>query len=311
MTYLLLAIGLGFLVGGAESLVRGGVALALRLGVTPLLIGLTVVAYGTSAPELFVSVDAALVGASGIAVGNVVGSNIANILLILGLVGLIGPLHIDRGKALRDLGFAFVSALAFMAIALTSDSVRWGHGVAMLVALVAMGIYTWRQERLTGEALEEAKSNISSLWGSLLAVAVGLGFLVLGAKLLVDSSVEIARAFGVSEAVIGLTLVAVGTSLPELATSVVAAIHRKADISFGNILGSNIFNVLLILGIASLIAPLPIPDQMARSDGWVMLAVTAALLPAVLAGRLGRLTGAAFLAAYGVYLYSLFGTIPS
>jgi cation:H+ antiporter len=311
MTYLLLLVGLGLLVAGAESLVRGGVALALRLGVTPLLIGLTVVAYGTSAPELFVSVDAALVGASGIAVGNAVGSNIANILLILGIVGLISPIRIDRGKTLRDLGFAGVAALAFLAIALTSDAVRWFHGLAMLTALVAMGWYTYGQERLTGEALEEAQSGISSLWGSLLAVAVGLGLLVLGAKLLVDSSVEIARAFGVSEAVIGLTLVAVGTSLPELATSVVAAFHKKSDISMGNILGSNIFNMLLILGVASLLGALPIPEQIARVDGWIMLAATAALLPAVLAGELKRWMGGLFLAAYAAYILSLFPAIPS
>lgn len=312
MTYLWLLLGFGLLVGGAEALVRGGVSLAWRMGVTPLLIGLTVVAYGTSAPELFVSVDAALKGASGIAVGNVVGSNICNILLILGLVGVIRPIPVDRRSGARDLTFALAAAGAFVAVALTGDAIRWWHGLPMLAGLAAMIAYTYRQEKcLHGEGGANLPEAPRPLWVSLGAVAIGLGLLVLGASLLVEAAVDIARALGVSEAVIGLTLVAVGTSLPELATAVVAAIHGRGDISFGNILGSNILNVLLILGVASLFGALPIPAEIKAFDTWVMLAATLLLVPVVARRGIGRAWGAVALGGYCMYLFALFRTMPS
>ncbi|MEO5336985.1 MAG: calcium/sodium antiporter [Magnetospirillum sp. WYHS-4] len=307
MTYLLLAVGSLLLVIGAEFLVRGGVSLAQRLGVTPLLIGLTVVAFGTSAPELFVSVDAALAGSSGIAVGNVVGSNIINVLLVLGMVGLVAPIPLARRTTLRDIGLALAASALFLVVGWTSDAIRWGQGLVMLGLLAVIGFHTYRQERLSDAEAKDLEAPYRSLGAILLAIAAGLGLLVGGARLLVESSIAIARDFGISEAVIGLTLVAGGTSLPELVTSVVAALRGRTDISVGNILGSNISNLLLILGTASQFGTLPVPPEIMGFDAWVMLAATAVLLPpTLLGGRLGRLWGLLFLAGYGAYLHALY-----
>ncbi|WP_144186819.1 calcium/sodium antiporter [Elioraea rosea] len=308
-----LAAGLGLLVLGAEGLVRGGVGLARRLGVSPLLVGVTVVAWGTSTPELVVSVEAAMKGLGGIAVGNIVGSNIANILLILALAAVISPIAVRPEAIRRDGAFVLGAALLFIAIALSTDRLTWWHGVLCLALLAATAVITYLQERQGGtasgalHAAEAEEVQAVPLNPALAAAMVvgGIGLLVLGGDLMIGAAVNIARAFGVSEVVIGLTLIAVGTSLPELVTSVIAAIRRHSDIALGNILGSNIYNILGILGVSSLIAPTAIPAEIARTEMWVMLGATALLAPAMLTGRIGRGLGLAMLAAYAAYVARL------
>lgn len=308
-----LGLGLGLLVLGAEGLVRGGVGLSRRLGVSPLLVGVTVVAWGTSTPELVVSVEAALKGLSGIAVGNIVGSNVANILLILGVAAVISPIAVRPEAIRRDGMFVLGATALFIAIALTTDRLSWWHGVLCLGLLVGTAIITYRQERGGGtasgelhaaEAEEVQAVPMNPALGAAM-VAGGIGLLVVGGELMIGAAVNIARGFGIPEVVIGLTLVAVGTSLPELVTSVVAAIRRHSDIALGNILGSNLYNILGILGVASLIAPTEIPPEIARTEMWVMLAATLLLVPAMVSGRVGRGLGAAMLAGYAAYVARL------
>lgn len=313
MDWVWLASGLALLVLGAEGLVRGGVGLARRLGVSPLLIGVTVVAWGTSTPELVVSVEAALKGLDGIAVGNVVGSNIANILLILAVAAVITPIAVRPEAVRRDVLFGLGAALLFAAIALTTDRLAWWHGVLCLGLLGACAAVTYLQERggdIASGALHEAEAaEVQAVpVNPLLAAAMlagGIGLLVLGGELMIGAAVNIARGLGVSEVVIGLTLVAVGTSLPELVTSVLAALRRHSDIALGNILGSNIYNILGILGVASLLAPTAIPPEIVRIEMWVMLAATLLLLPAMITGRVGRPLAAVLLVAYGANLWRL------
>jgi len=305
-----LAAGLGLLVLGAEGLVRGGVGLARRLGVSPLLVGVTVVAWGTSTPELVVSVEAALEGLGGIAVGNVVGSNIANVLLILAIAALISPIAVRAEAIRRDGLFVLGATLVFIAIALTADRLAWWHGVLCLGLLAATAVITYRQERGGGTAsgelhaaeAEEVQAVPMNPALAAAMVAGGIGLLVLGGELMIGAAVGIARSFGVSEVVIGLTLVAVGTSLPELVTSIVAALRRHSDIALGNILGSNLYNVLGILGVASLIAPTEIPPEIAAVEMWVMAAASLLLVPAMVSGRVGRPLAAAMLAGYALYV---------
>lgn len=308
MEWVWLAAGLALLVLGAEGLVRGGVGLARRLGVSPLLIGVTVVAWGTSTPELVVSVEAALEGLDGIAVGNIVGSNIANIMLILALAAVISPIAV-RPEAIRRDGLFVLGATAlFLAIALTSDRLQWWHGALCLGLLAGTAVLTYLQERLGGTEsgalhaaeAEEVQAVPLNPWLAGAMVVGGIGLLVLGGELMIGAAVSIARGFGISEVVIGLTLVAVGTSLPELVTSIMAAVRRHSDIALGNILGSNIYNILGILGVASLIAPTTIPPAIARTEMWVMLGAALLLLPAMVTGRAGRPLAAAMLAGYAL-----------
>lgn len=299
--------GLAVLVLAGDALVRGAVNLSLRMGIPPLVVGLTIVAFGTSAPELIVSVQAVLRDAPALALGNVVGSNIANILLVMGIPALIAVVAVDR-EISRDFVIMLAATGLFIALA-------WGgvfgpvQGAILLAGLALMLGDCWlraRRARAGAVALEGAEPGLPG-WRIGLLLAAGLVGLPLGADLLVDGSVSIARGLGVSEAVIGLTLVAVGTSLPELATTVVAAIRRQGGVALGNVLGSNIFNLLGIIGIASLVGPIPVPEIMLTRDLWVMLA--ASVLPAVyLIARqgIGRMGGVAFLALYAAYLYSLF-----
>lgn len=298
--------GLVLLVLGAEGLVRGGVALARRLGVNPLLIGVTVVAWGTSTPELVVSIEAALKGLGGIAIGNVVGSNIANVGLILGAAALIHPIAIRPQAIRRDGAFVFTATAVFLAIALTADRLFWWHGLLCLGLLAGMTVLTYVQERrgdtpsasLHAAEAEEVGAVPLRLWLAVVMVVGGIALLAVGGELMIGAAVNIARAFAVSKVVIGLTLVAVGTSLPELATSVVAAVRRHPEIALGNILGSNIYNILAILGVASLIAPVPIAPEIVRVEMWVMSGFALFLLPALVTGRVVRALGAALVAAY-------------
>lgn len=302
---LLVLGGLALLVLGGDLLVKGAVNLALRLGITPLVVGLTVVAFGTSAPELLVSLSAALGGSSGIALGNVVGSNIANVLVILGFTALVSVVT-TKGHDLRESWAMMMGAsVLLIGLAATGRIGMWG-GIVLLLALVAV---LWRQLS-TGRVddSDEIEGAEPGARGLRIALWLGGGLvaLPLGANLLVNGATQIAQDFGISDTVIGLTLVAVGTSLPELAASVAAALKGRADMALGNVVGSNIFNILAILGITSIVTPLPIPPEMLRLDLWVMLATSALLAPFLFKGiALTRPVGGALLAGYAAYVWVL------
>lgn len=313
MTVLSLGAGLLLLVIGGEALVKGAVAVAKRLGISPFLIGLTLVGFGTSTPELVASLQAALIGSPGIAIGNIVGSNIANVLLILGLSAIILPLATTKAAFRRD-GTALIGAsLAFVAVVLLGTIDRWA-GLVFLGLLAGYTVYSYRTERRTHDAaalVHEAEAaeveetpprGLGPPTGAAMAVA-GIAAVVLGADLLVGAAIAIAEAAGVSETVIGLTLVAVGTSLPELVTSVMAAMRGHGDVAFGNVIGSNIFNVLGIAGLTAVVIPIPVPPDIARLDVWVMLAAALLLVLFAATGwRIVRWEGVAFLATYAAYL---------
>ncbi len=310
MTILLIIAGLILLAVGGDILVRGAVAIAGWLGVSPLLAGLTIVGFGTSTPELVTSLFAAFDGAPGIAVGNVVGSNIANILLILGISALVLPLAIEPSAFRRDgtaLGLATLACLAAVLIGVLSRPV----GFILLALLVVYIVWAYRSERLTPDAEGAKHEHIAKDAGSAgttLPVAVGLAVLgiagtILGARLLVDGAIDIARDFGIGETIIGLTVVAVGTSLPELVACVIAALRRHADVAIGNVVGSNIYNILGILGVTAVVRPIDIPAQIAAFDIWVLLAATALLGLFLRTGwTLKRWEGGLFLALYAGYI---------
>ncbi len=299
MTYLFFALGLVALFFGGEFLVRGATAIAKHFRLSPMVIGLTIVGFGTSAPEMLVSVQAALAGQPAIAIGNVLGSNIANILLILGISALIAPLIIPVRKLWRDLGFMLL-ATAVIWVMLLDGNVTRLDGVLLALGLIIFLATAF----LTGKVEpDEANEGDIPQWKAWAMTLGGLVVLVIGARLLVDSSTEIARAFGISEAVIGLTIVAVGTSLPELATSVIAAIRKQTEIAVGNIVGSNIFNIFGILGVTALIAPIPADPRFASVDmPWVAAAAIGLTILAFILGGLPRIAGALLLAVYAGYV---------
>lgn len=309
MTILFLLLGLVLLVAGGELLVRGAVQLAQKFRISPLLIGLTLVGFGTSTPELVTSLQAAFAGSPGIAVGNVVGSNVANILLILGITALIFPVLVAKETFKRDgvvLGLATLMCLG---------AVLYGQltpilGAVFVAALAGYIIFAFRQERQTNAAADAAggivadapKQSAALIALDIVFVIGGLALTILGARFLVTSAIDIARDFNVSETVIGLTIVAVGTSLPELVTSVMAALRKHSDIAFGNIVGSNIYNILGILGVTAMVKPVLVPPQIASLDIWVMIGATALLfLTATSRWRIGRVEGGIMLAAYVAY----------
>lgn len=294
MSLTMLIAGFGLLLVGGELLVRGAVALAVRLGMSPLLIGLTVVAFGTSSPELVVSLDAAISERPGLAVGNVVGSNIANILLIMGIGALIRPVLTRTGSLLRDGGVLLVATLATMGIAYWASSFDWWHGGLMLALLVGYVTMSYMREARIAPPQQGAETPTHEypLWLALGLSALGLAALVLGAEWLVEGAVAAARAIGVSDEIIGATVVAVGTSVPELAIVIVAASRGHTDLMFGNIVGSNIFNCLCILGITALAVRVPVDWSAIGFDMLVMGGVTALLLVLAATGRrLTRLEG--------------------
>lgn len=307
---LYILIGVLLLTSGGEALIRGSLAAANRMGISPLLSGLLIVGFGTSAPELVVSIDAALSQRPDIAIGNVVGSNIGNILLILGLCALITPLAV-RPLILRRDAVTVVAASILFLVLVDGDALARFDAAILLLALVAYLLWAYWTER-TGhapsatlhraEAQELTALPKTTLW-IFMAVALGLGLLIAGSQILLKGAVGIADSFGVSETVIGLTLVAVGTSLPELAISVIAAFRRHADVAIGNILGSNIFNLLGILGISALLQPLPVHVRVLQFDQWVMLGTSLILLLFLHTGnRLSRVEGGLLLLGYGVYV---------
>ena len=313
MLYLQVLGGLLLLVLGGDALVRGAVAVARRLGLSPLLIGLTLVGFGTSTPELVTSLQAAFAGSPGIAVGNVVGSNTANILLILGVAAVIYPVVTSRSALLRDGGVVLLAALAAVAIVLYGQLV-WLAGGVFVILLAGYIVYSYLRERVVKDdaaAMHEGEVEIAEPGPHSLPLALalsvgGIGLTILGAKLLVDGSIELAAAAGISETLVGLTLVAVGTSLPELVTSVMAAVRRHGDVAFGNVLGSNIYNVFGILGVTAMVKPIPVPAEIAVFDIWVMLAATLLLLAVAATGwRISRAEGGVLLAGYGAYIAAL------
>jgi cation:H+ antiporter len=306
MTWTLLqtAAGLAMLYFGGESLVRGASALAARLGVSALAIGLTVVAFGTSTPELVVSLDAALSGANDISVGNVVGSNIANIALILGLASLIRPVLVEAKVVRIDAPIMIVASLGSIGV-LANGTVSRVEGALLVSCLVAyVGFTSWQARRESSAVREEFASAAAEApakaWVATLLVVAGLALLVAGGHALVAAAVELATALGVGQAAIGLTIVAVGTSLPELATSVIAALRGQGDIAVGNVVGSNIFNILGVLGITAGVRPLH-PGGITWLDLSVMVALAGALALMLVGRRLGRTEGALLLASFVGY----------
>lgn len=329
MTAIVSLVG-GFilLIIGGELLVRGAVKTAERLGVSPLLIGLTLVGFGTSAPEMAISVQAALDGSPGIAIGNFVGSSISNILFILGAAALLAPIAVSSKALSRDGTFVLVTALIFAAVSFTlpfDGTVGWCF-IALLVLYLS---YAYRQERVVtdrdhtsayelAEGYSQMRDQPGRGWsakkiqrqaliiGPLLMAAAGLAAIVFGGRLLVDGAVAIAREFNVSETVIGLTIVAIGTSMPEFVTSVVAAIRGQPSVAVGNILGSNIYNILAVGGITAIMSPTEVPKQIIVYDNLVLIAACILmLLFARSSFRISRLEGGLLLACYCAYIYTL------
>ena len=310
MEFAFASLGLIILLLAGDVLVKGAVNLSLRLGIPALIVSLTVVAFGTSAPELLISIKAVLDGVPGLALGNVIGSNTANVLLILGIPALIFGLAAGsdtrRSYVFMMLGTALFIGLGFL------GPYRWWGGLILLGALGLILLDSARDVMAHRRAangapdedvgIEEADPDMP-WWKILGFLALGLIGLPIGADLLVDSSVSIAQAFGVSDTVIGLTLVAVGTSLPELATTVMAALRRHSDVALGNVIGSNMFNLLGIIGVAALVGQIPVDPALLRFDVWVMLAASLVLAPFVfLRWGMGRLVGALFTALYLGYI---------
>ncbi len=304
---LLFAVGLAALILGAELLVRGASRLALALGITPLVVGLTVVSIGTSAPEMAVSVGGALAGTPDLALGNIVGSNIANVLLILGLVAVIVPLIVDKQLVWLDVPVMLAASLLVWLMAADGRIARW-EGALLLAGAGAYLLMLLRNARRSPEqaatppvpaAAPQAK------WLQLLLMVAGLALLVLGARWLVSAATQVASALGLSELIIGLTVVAVGTSLPEIATSILSALRGQRDLAVGNVVGSNIFNLLLVLGLTALLAAggVPVQTPALSFDLPVMVAVAIACLPIFFTGHcIARWEGAVFLGYYIAYV---------
>ena len=304
MIYLWLAVGFVCLIYGGNLLVEGSVQLARRLGVSPLLIGLTLVGFGTSTPELVTSLLAVFEGSEGIAVGNVVGSNIANILLVLGVAAVLSPVQVDLKSFRRDGSFLTLATVALI-IAVLLGRIGFLMGCILVGLLIFYVVYSYLSDKKLQAAQADSTPSGKPLWAFVKTVA-GIGLTLLGAKLLVKNATQLAEQWHISKSVIGLTVVAVGTSLPELITSIMSAIHKHNDVAFGNVVGSNIYNSLFILGITAVFAPIVIQEKMGF-DLWVMLGTTAALIGIALwKKQFSRGIGMLFLLAYAGYVWRLF-----
>ncbi len=318
MDLIFAGLGLVILLLAGDALVRGAVNLSLRLGVPALIVSLTIVAFGTSAPELLIAVKAILEGVPGLAMGNVVGSNTANVLLVLGIPALIYGLDTRSCETRRNYIYMLGSTVLFMGLALMGV-ITWVQGLVLL-AVLALILGAAFREALAHrkKAREQAQKEVEDVegadpsmpgWKIAMFLVLGLVGLPLGASLLVDASTSIAREFGISETIIGLTLVAIGTSLPELATTVMAAMRRQADVAIGNVIGSNMFNLLAIVGIASFVGPIPVSPGILQFDMWVMLAASLVLAPFVFfKWHMGRAWGLVLASLYVVYILVLLGT---
>lgn len=311
----LLILGLVLLVGAGDALVRGAVALSLKLGIPALIVSLTVVAFGTSAPELLISIKAAIDDAPGIALGNVVGSNIANVWLVLGVPALLAPIAGSRPEARRMLWLMLFATALFTGLIL-SGVVRWWGGLVLLgltAVLLWDSVRQSRRARAHNRAAQAEYAELGELedadphmrgWKVGLLIGVGLIGLPIGAQFLIDAARALALDFGVSEAAIGLTVVALGTSLPELATTVMAALRREADVAIGNVVGSNLFNITAVIGAAAMFSPLVVPPEIISRDIWLMILASLMLAPFVWFGRrIGRRAGTLFCAFYGGYVW--------
>ncbi|PCI41558.1 MAG: conjugal transfer protein TraR [Rhodospirillaceae bacterium] len=310
MVYLQILGGFVLLLGGAEFLVRGAVQVAAKAGLSAMLIGMTVVAFGTSAPEFVVSLNASLDGKSGLAMGNIIGSNIANVFLILGVTALFAPIAVNVRAVIRDALMVMGSTVLFAWVCLTGE-IGSLMGGSMFLILVAYFVFSYMRERkgnhasaqLHEQEAEEVQDIDVSMRTAWLLLIGGLIAVAYGAELLVTGGTVVARGFGVSEEVIGLTLIAFGTSLPELAASVMAALRGHTDVAIGNVIGSNLFNIMCVGGGVAFIVPLSVPEQLQNFDLWVMMAATVLLLAYLTLGkRIGRIDGIIFASIYGVYI---------
>jgi len=312
--WLLAGLGLLILLLAGDALVKGAVNLSLRMGLPALIVSLTIVAFGTSAPELLISISAVLEDKPGLALGNVVGSNTANILLVLGVPAILSVLHTSQCNSRKTFLFMISATVMFIALAFRGvfDILAGAVLLAFLAYVLADAFRQARDHRRASAALaldpdapEEVEGADPDMpwWQIFVFLILGLIGLPLGADLLVDNASIIARRFGVNDAVIGLTLVALGTSLPELATTVMAALRKQADVALGNVIGSNMFNLLAIIGFTTLIGPIPVAPEFLRFDLWVMLAASLLLVPFVFFGRdIGRLWGIALTGLYVLYV---------
>jgi cation:H+ antiporter len=305
MTVVLIVLGLAILAIGAESLVRGAASLALRMGITPLVVGLTIVAIGTSSPELAVSIQAALEGNSDISIGNVVGSNIANIGLILAIAALIRPIDIHPQALKRDVPMMIAITLVLV-LMLVDGEVGRLDGVLLVIGSIAYTVFAyWEAHREKKEIADEVPPETRATWLDLVFIVVGLGMLILGARMLVENVIIIAEWLNINRVIIALTVIAVGTSLPELAITIATAYKNHGDLLVGNILGSNSMNILLILGITAVLQPIQ-TSALRTFDIAAMVAFSIVILPLMLRGRrISRTEGALLLAGYAGYTFSL------
>jgi len=310
MVYLQILGGFVLLLGGAEFLVRGAVQVAAKAGLSAMLIGMTVVAFGTSAPEFVVSLNASLDGASGLALGNIIGSNIANVFLILGVTSLFAPIVVNVRAVIRDALMVMGSSILFAWICLTG-MIGSLAGASMFLILVGYFVLSYIRERKDHHAsallhereadeVQDIEMGMPMAWVCLIGGLIAVAY---GAELLVSGGSEVARGFGVPEEVIGLTLIAFGTSLPELAASVMAALRGHTDVAIGNVIGSNLFNIMFVGGGVAAITPLAVPQQLQNFDLWVMMVATVVLLAYLTLGkRIGRIDGIIFASIYGLYI---------
>ncbi len=309
MTYLLLILGLATLIIGGEFLVKGSVGIAKKLHISTLVIGMTVISFGTSAPELIVSVKAALSGNPEIAIGNVIGSNIANIALVLGITVLIFPIVVDRNSKIIDWPMMLLASILFYVFSLDNIIEFWEGAILFGILIGFTGSLIYSSRKKTKKEIAEQEQDLEetskkvNLGLSILYTLMGLTGLFFGAEWLLNSAVQIATDFGMSKSVIGITIVAFGTSVPELVTSGVAAFKKETDISIGNLIGSNIFNVMAVIGVTALVKPINVEQAVIDSDMLWMLAIAFLLLPLMLIGKkLNRFKGFILFATYVIYI---------
>ena len=301
----LIIIGLVLLVAGAEYTVKGAVAIANKLKIPMIIVGLTIVALGTSLPEFIVSVKAALAGSAGISIGNVVGSNIANILLILGAAAALYPIKCRRRIFLKNFKFLFLVTTMFVAFAMSGKFIIW-QGLIMLGLLFAFIYHNYKNSSKVAVSEDSLSPIAHKSWLYVTSITVaGLVAIMYGADFLVNGATTIAKIWGVSDEIIGLTIVAVGTSLPELATTIVAALKKQNDVALGNIIGSNIWNIVFIMGFTSVVIDVPVSKQFMYYDVWVMFISTLLLYPVMMTkARMNRVEGTVFASVYILYLLS-------
>lgn len=317
MVYVTLAAGLLLLLFGGDVLVRGAVSLAVKLEIPTLVIGLTIVAFGTSAPELVISLRSALAGSPGIAIGNVVGSNIANVLLVLGIPALIAATNCDQPFIKRNMMYVIGASLLFITLCFLGPLSFW-HGAILFGCMVAFLVESGRRAAqrsdaatIIGEESIELIDGVSGVptrnWVIAAFLIIGLVALPIGAQLTVSAATVIAKNFGISEAAIGLTVVAIGTSLPELSTTIAAALRGHCGLALGNVLGSNLFNILAIMGLTAMVVPVPVPDVIKQVDVWVMLAAALVITPYVMRRKcITWKSGLVFVSCYVLYISIVF-----